>query len=345
VNDSRIRALLAVLVAAIGIGVTVSVVDNGPDHQPGEPRRTVTVTLGGPGHEKIALPPPAQKIVAQQKADAAAGDKTAVEAGLHAEPVAATAPTTVRADRAVAPVGQPVAPLNIPLASVNPPGCKTLQVRNQSSRAGAPSLLIVLHQTISPDNGWAGVNANVAWFNSPAAQASSNYIVSRAGGQCAYIVPEAKKAWAQAGFNSVTACSIEVTETGKEGSYLVGAGKTKVIAIVRDCARRWHIPLQHGRVSGCKVTRPGVVEHRDLGQCGGGHFDDSPYSIDSVIAAAHGHTAKPVTATDRATCRKLTWWRNHGRPRGKPERNAIRRRHALEHRGVSCTKGTAVRRR
>jgi hypothetical protein len=161
--------------------------------------------------------------------------------------------------------------------------------------------------------------------------------VSRAGGQCAYIVPESRKAWAQAGFNRVTPCSIEVTETGKEGAYLVGAGKTKVIQIVRDCARRWHIPLQHGKVSGCTVVRAGVVEHKDLGQCGGGHFDDSPYSIDPIIAAARSGGSGAVTATDRTTCRKLNWWRSHGRPHGKPEANAVRRRRALAARRVTCT--------
>lgn len=291
------HAVAALVGAVIAAGVTVAfTVPSGP----------VVVTIGGSvtkpqpmtlaTGKTVTIPAAAANVAVAQKAELAAGEPTAAEAKLKQAPAVATAPATVHADQRVAPPGQPVPPKSIPLASVHEPGCRTLPVRNYSSRAGSPTLLGVLHYTVSPDNGWSGVLGNVSWFNSPAAQASSNYIVSRSGGQCAYIVPEAEKAWAQAGFNSVS-LSIEVTATGHEsGPYVQGAGRAKVIQIMRDWHRRWGIPYQHGRVSGCTVVRPGFVEHRDLGSCGGGHFDDTPWSIDDLIRAAAGGSTKPASS-------------------------------------------------
>jgi hypothetical protein len=279
------HVVVAVLTAIFAIGVTVAVEpsDNGTTTHHRE-----TVTLGGPGHAKVPLDPTAQAVakVQQAAANAPAAGHTA-ETDLRAEPPAASKPAVVKQNMSIQPSGQGLAPATIPLASVNQAGCRNYEVRNQSSRAGSPSLLGVLHQTISVDNGWSGVLGNVHWFDNPQAQASSNYIVSRAGGQCALTVPESRKAWAQAGFNRVTACSIEVTETGREPTYLVGAGAAKVARIVHDCAHRWNIPLRRGKVAGCSVIRSGFLGHHDLGACGGGHHDpDPPGGVDKVIAAA-----------------------------------------------------------
>lgn len=274
----KLRPILALLAAAIALALSAC----GGHHQPPAEK---TVTLGGPGHEQVKLDKTAQAVEQTQKA--AADDGPTVEHDLHAEPPASKTKTVLEKNMAERPPGQGLAPESIPLASVNQNGCRNLEVRNQSSRAGSPSLLVVLHQTVSPDNGWSGVLGVVHWFDNPQAQASSNYVVSRAGGQCALIVPESRKAWTQAGFNRVSPCSIEVTETGREPTYLVGAGAAKVARIVHDCARRWHIPLRRGRVVGCSVVRSGVLGHVDLGSCGGGHHDpEPPGGTDKVIAQA-----------------------------------------------------------
>lgn len=294
-NRPSLARIVIALVVLIGIAGVLSIAVTDDAGPPGHPR-TETVTLGGPGHKEVALPPPAQKVERVQKIQDAAGQDEAAHSDLRAEPPAAKTPQVLAHNREVAPAGQPTPPAHIPLATVNTPGCRTLPVRNYSLRTGKPSLLIVLHQTISPDIGWNGVLGNVKWFDTPAAQASSTYIVARTGGQCAYTVPEAYKSWAQAGFNSVTPCAIEVTETGREGTYLVGAGKARVLSLMVGCSKRWHIPLRHGKVSGCSVVRPGVVEHFDLGSCGGGHVDASPYhrEVDALIAEA----AKLATFVD-----------------------------------------------
>lgn len=110
---------------------------------------------------------------------------------------------------------------------------------------------------------------------------------------------------------------------------------------------RWGIPYQVGRVnSACVPTKPGFLAHRDLGRCGGGHPDiGTPSAVPDLIALAKqlDHVVT-VTSVDRVTCRKLNWWRTHGRPHGKPETNAVRRRRALDRRHVTCTAHGPVRR-
>lgn len=327
----------ALLVLFAGASVVIDS-STGPD---GTKHTTTTITLAGPGHQKVALTPPAQAIAKTQAAQDAAGQDQAAHSNLRAEPPAASAPAVVAHDKAIAPAGQPTSPANIPQAAVNVSGCRTLHVRNFSSRTGSPTLLFVEHQTISPDNGWAGVLGNVAWFDSLAAQASSNFIISRAGGQCAYIVPMALKAWAQAGFNRV-AVSVEVTETGREGSYLVGAGAARMIQLERLAHRVYRIPYRHGRVSGCSVVRSGFVEHADLGACGGGHHDDQPYSIDPLIAAAKALDAPRVSAIDRARCTRLNAWRANRRP-ARWLAAAVRLKRLLAADRIICVSGKPAR--
>lgn len=343
------RGLVAALITIITAVGIVIVVDSGTDEQ-GHPHRTITVTLGGAHRldpsapaQTVTLAPPAQAIAAAQKQQDAAGNDQGAHSDLRSEPPAASSPATLEQDEALKPSGQPTPPARVPLATVEQPGCRTLLVRNYSSRQGSPILLGVLHATISADNGWSGVLGNVKWFDSSAAQASSNYIVARSGGQCAYIVPETSKAWAQAGFNRV-ALSIEVTETLREGSYLPkGPGRARVIALMRAFHQRWKIPYRHGRVSGCTVTRTGFVEHADLGSCGGSHVDVNPYGIDDLIrqaAAGAGPTAS--VATD---CRHVAAWRKRY-PRGRGS-SASSRAHIRDHlahakaAGYSCPVGSA----
>jgi hypothetical protein len=342
VRASKVSHALAALVAAVlAAGITIVIDQPGPNPTPGH--HTVTITLGGPGHQQLALPPAAQSVASAQAAQDAAGHEQAAHSDLKAEPPVASSPAVIAHDKAIAPAGQPTSPANIPQAAVSVPGCRTLHVRNFSSRTGSPTLLFVEHQTISPDNGWTGVLGNVSWFDSPAAQASSNFIISRAGGQCAYIVPMALKAWAQAGFNSV-AVSVEVTETGREASYLEGAGRARMIQLMRLAHRVYRLPYQHGQVNGCTVTRPGYVEHRDLGACGGGHFDDQPFSIDPLIAAAKAaDAAASVSKVDRLRCMRLNKWRAAGRP-AKYAHPAVLRKHTLIAHHVTCAPGQPAHR-
>lgn len=355
------HALAALVAAILAIGVTVVIDQPSPTPSSPTPHRTITVKLGGAAKlnpsapaQTVTLDPTAQAVAKTQAATSSSGGG---ESDLRAEPAPANAPATVQRDGALKPPGQPTPPAQVPLAAVHQAGCSTKLVRNSSARNGRPILLGVLHQTISPDAGWSGVNGVVAWFNNPAAQASSNYVVARTGGQCAYIVPETSKAWAQAGFNSV-ALSVEVTETGREGSYVVGAGRARVLELMRAWHHRWHLPYRHGAVSGCTVVRSGFVEHRDLGQCGGGHFDDFPpcsaSCLDSLIraAAAGDRSTSPTSSAPRLVvveCKRLEAYRAEVRARRHTtavERRRARARLALvTRRGYKCgAKGVPARR-
>lgn len=342
-HDTRLRALAALLAATLGtVALTIVIVDSGPDHVP---RRTITVTIGKPGHQtKVALPPAAQDTAASQAREDAAGAEQHAHSDLHdSRP---PAPAIAKANAGQRPAGQPRIPLHVPLAAPNVPGCRTLLVRNYSSRNGAPVLLFIFHFTVSKDSGWAGVLGNVRWFNNPAAAASSTYIVDRRIGACALTVPETGKAWAQAAYNP-WALSVEVTANGSEGSYFpAGAGRQRVLYLMHRAHRIYKLPYRRCSVAGGRVLRTGFCMHADLGAAGGGHVDVRPYKIDDLITEARrtDTTARPITSTDRTTCRKLNWWRTHGRPRGEPERNAVRRRQALERRGVTCTTRGPVRR-
>ena len=192
--------------------------------------------------------------------------------------------------------------------------------------------------------GWSDVDGITGYFARASTNASSNYVVDNEG-HCNYIVPESGKAWTQAGFNPVS-ISVEQINTGREPTYAGTAGLAQTARIARDASKRWGIPLRRGRVSGCSVVTSGIVAHKDLGACGGGHFDISPYSVDQVIKAAKAldKPVRRITSVDRVTCRKLNWWRDAGRPHGKPEKNAVRRRKALDSRRVQCTSRGPVQR-
>lgn len=319
--SSRARFALALLTLILSVSLVIAITDEGDDQ--GHHKRTITITLGGPGQKEVTLPPPAQVIAGAQRAQDAAGNEQAAHSDLRAEPPAATTPQVLEHNQNLTPPEQPAIPAHPPLATVSQPGCRTLLVRNFSSRQGSPILLIVLHYTVSVDSGWNGVLANVRWFDSAAAQASSNYIVARTG-ECAYIVPETQKAWAQAGFNRV-ALSVEVTNTGKSPTYVATGGRQRLVQLLVAMHKRWGVPLRHGAVSGCSVVRSGVVEHYDLKACGGGHVDDTPYhaEVDSIIAAAAKAAApKPTTPTAVIRSHRIIHakiakrCRSHPRPRG-----------------------------
>lgn len=340
----HVRAAVAALLA-VALVVLLAPYDENSSTKTTKPRTTVTVTLGGQGNTKVALPPAAQAVAANQAAQDQAGQTQAAESDLHED----VAPTSgeVKAGNQAAPDEQPPIPAHVPLAAPRPPpGCFAAFVRNQSSRRGAKIALGVIHWTGSSNiaNSRADVLGNVRWFDTPAAQASSTYITDD-DGNCAYTVPETAKAWTQAAANPWS-LSIEVTNPGVLPLFHGSAGRNRVLEIMRRWHKLWGLPYRRASVnSSCVPTRSGFLAHRDLGSCGGGHPDvgPSPATVDGLIrdAAAGEH---PVTSVDRVTCRKLNWWRVHGRPKGKPEANAVRRRKALAARGAICTVHGPVRR-
>ena len=265
-------ALAALLTIAV-VTVSISETEN-PD---GTRQRNVTIELGGPGHKSVTLPPPAQAIAELQAKQDKAGNEVAAEADLRD-----TVPLTDTAKDRLSektPAGQPKIPPHLPLAAQSLPGCRSYPVRNSSSRGGSPVLIGVTHWTASKDTfpSWNGILGNVKWFDQPASQASSSEIMD-SGGQCALTVPEALKPWTQSNYNRV-AVSVEITNNGSEKPLLRAGGLKTLARLYVGWHDRWGIPLRRARVytglgSACPtVYVTGILEHTDLGACGGGHPD------------------------------------------------------------------------
>jgi hypothetical protein len=300
---------IAVLIAAaLGIAQVTGSSDDGNGH------RTVTIDLGAPASPGAVKTTPTSvevpaSAVAQARSDAEDRDlKGEQPLGVSHDELANLAE---QLDKLATTDALPIV---TPDAAPSQYGCTTRLVRNYSSRRGVRPRLLVAHYTVSPNRpGWSDVWGNVALFNAPAFAASSNYVIDGEG-HCAYIVRESDKAWTQAAANPF-AISAELINSGHEPALLASPGLAKVGRVFADAAKRWAIPLQLGKVSGCTVVRPGIIDHHALGACGGGHVDVSPYSVQTVIRAAtlsarsRGQGARvgaaPNTATERRRCGQL----------------------------------------
>lgn len=308
-----VRAVLAAIAAIAAVGVTIIVVDATDDA--GQPRRTVTVHVGRtappsvPTTAKVDGPDADGKLddtvtVAPAAANRLEDALTAGQAELtdplrqaHDSPATTTVPG--------------------PLAADEVPGCRTRFVGNSSSRNGARPLVIYLHQTVSREFGWSSQNALTALAARRSSGVSWHLLVGRSSGRCTYTVPLALKAWTQANANP-NGIGIEVEATGSEGAYVVGAGRARLVSVVRYIARRYSIPLQRARVdrASCRVIRAGIAEHSDAGLCGGGHVDvtlspsDAASYIAGIARAAGPTTRAPRTKVERARCGGL---RHHRR--------------------------------
>jgi N-acetylmuramoyl-L-alanine amidase-like protein len=331
VSRAFVTAWVAVaVVAAFGLGTIVAPTEKQA------PDPTVTVPVDGldPGRAPDRTVQVPRKIV-QDVAPT-------VEDQLRTPPPATPQGTLQDAQKAADENRRTTTPLPTAGATAGFQGCRTSFVRNQSSRRGVRPVWQVLHYTVSPNRpGWSDVNAVVALFDRTSSQASSNFVIDGEG-HCAYIVPVEAKAWTQAAGNPFSV-SYEIIATGKERTYLAPAGLAKLRAVSHEVARRTGIPLRRGSNNGCSPGRSGFLQHADFGLCGGGHVDVKPFNANAIIATLVTGS-KPVTSVDRATCRKLNWWRKAGRPTGQAERNAVRRKAALSKRGVRCLPSGPVRR-
>jgi hypothetical protein len=236
-----------------------------------------------------------------------------------------------------------------PLPDLNPqaageiPGCKSRFIqRNYSSRGGIGPNTIWLHQTVSPDTGWAGVNAITAYFNRQGPDVSSHVVLSGKYDACNYIVPISQKAYTQAGFNRV-AVGIEVTGTPGQGYYAKGEGRKRLLATIAYIARTWKIPVRRGSLSDCTVNLSGVVDHVQGGACAGNHSDINPNrgEIPGIIrdAARLARLGVPPETKQARWCRSLNIIRAQVRAgRTTPQRRARARelKTLLKNRDYAC---------
>jgi hypothetical protein len=352
----KLRALVALLLAVLAAGtITISLVgdDDGA-------RRSVTYTTSN-GHVPVKVVVPKAQLHKVRLSDA--GEHTGLSDCRAAHcPRDLTSRDLERDDAAASPKAPRISG-PVPDASPSQAGCAYRRINaNYSFRSGVRPSIIVLHYTVSGNRTGVGdVNAIWAFFNSSSTGASSNYVIDNEG-HCLYMVAESLKAWAQAGFNSATACSIEVINTGSEPTYIGpyhGAGEMALARVIHDCAARWHIPLRRASIGSTYVRSAGVTDHASLGSFGGGHSDIGRYRsfmVDRAIAEARELDRPAVPARARTNCSELNRIRAYVRARGghwshHPKRRAraeqLKRYFAKKHeRGrarYACSSGGATR--
>lgn len=349
---TRRRAVLAAILAAIAAAAIIALTAGSDRKAPQKPERTFApLTPVAPG-----APP----IIADTDNEQQPDEITEADQGTERGGIANT-PDVHEDARDETPPGVPAASVKRGLEQTTAPGkgpaqpvggaqnysCPQRLVRNRSSRRGQRPLLFVLHYTVSRPG---SLDAIRGLFNTPSFGASSHLGIEFTG-RCQQWVPFAENAWTEGAFNG-RAESVEIIATGSEtraqwlASPLIRRGI--LASLVRDRLRANGLPPRLVDPDGCGVQQAGFTDHNRL-ECGNSHHDVSPNFPMDVFQrqlAAQGSAARAVTRAQRATCRRLRWWRRADQPGGQARTNAIRRRKILEQRRVRCTgtRGPVTRR-
>ncbi|MBJ7348631.1 MAG: N-acetylmuramoyl-L-alanine amidase, partial [Thermoleophilaceae bacterium] len=186
-GDWRTVRVVTLAVIAAATGVAINIGSSGPT--------TISITVQGPsGPTALTTTAAAIEQLKSSQAGNHRGARDETPRGVTAKQLVAGSDQLKRL------AASDDFPSLAPDAAPQTAGCRSRFVRNFSSRNGVKPRLIVLHLTASPNNGWTGVNAITGYFNEPATQVSSHYVVS-GNGLCNYVVRETDKAWTQAAFN------------------------------------------------------------------------------------------------------------------------------------------------
>lgn len=167
--------------------------------------------------------------------------------------------TSAAVKRAKARRSQPVPGSVVP----RPKELFVSNVPNQSARTDSIQL-IVLHDTEGGNvKGSADLRGVDSWFSNTASQASAHVTVDAEGNACQH-VPDSRKAWACAAYNSK---SLNIEQIGFMTQTKWPDAQLKVVAqYVAHWSQKYNIPLVHS-------TTHGVCQHKDLGVAGGNHGD------------------------------------------------------------------------
>jgi len=168
-----------------------------------------------------------------------------------------------------------------------------IDVACQSSRNGADPLLIVLHDTEGANvpNSSRDLRGLGEFFDKLSTQASS-HVANDEDGNSARYVRDSRKAWTQAFYNSV---SLSIEQIGFARQDWNSQKKQPQLQETARWIAWWNkehgIPIRRGRVSqDGRVLRSGVIQHRQLGNLGGGHVDVSEdFPMTKVLEMAREH--------------------------------------------------------
>lgn len=156
---------------------------------------------------------------------------------------------------------------------------------NQSSRGGVHPKLIVIHSTESDNRTGNGDLSAVANYLCRSSVQASCHVITDADGHSARVVPDYRKAWHCAGYNSV---SLGIEQIGRAAQTHWTRDEIRETARwVARWAKVYGIPIRAGQTGGGRVVKSGVVTHRSLGSIGGGHSDPgSAYPMQSMLNLA-----------------------------------------------------------
>lgn len=171
-----------------------------------------------------------------------------------------------------------------------PPTHTSFDVRNFSSRNGAPILAVCVHSTESQDifKSRSDLTAIRNWFDNPAASSSAHVGIDGDGNSERW-VPVENKAWACLEANPFTA-NIEFIARAAQSASEWETAQLKVGAkwAAYWCVR-FDIPAQRGVVRNingtCVCTKKGIITHRDVTAAGFGTHTDpgANFPIDDFI--------------------------------------------------------------
>lgn len=171
----------------------------------------------------------------------------------------------------------------------------TRNVRNQSSRNGTHPSLIVVHSTEGQDlpNSTRDLAGLGSWFDNGAANASSHVGVD-GDGQSAKYVPDDRKAWTCAYFNSVSLNIECVGRAAQPAKLWEDAQYRKVAQYIAYWSKKYGIPIRKGAVAqNGRVIRSGIIRHSELGRLGGDHHDPGAnFNLARVNALARSYRQK-----------------------------------------------------
>jgi hypothetical protein len=202
----------------------------------------------------------------------------------------------------------------------------TYNVANQSERAADP-VLIVLHTTQGHNRpGLSDLSGLGHYFNDPSNQVSS-HIANDAEGHDARYVPDHRKSWTCAYFNSLSLNIEQIGFARPDGPAGRRQWFDEAAHQLANTARwiahwsRYHgIPIRRARVAGRSVLRSGVAFHSQLGLPGGSHTNPGrSFPIAYVLWMARYFKLRELG--------KRGTWRFR---RARHKANRIRRHYGLE---------------
>lgn len=294
---STLRGWLPLALALLALfGVTVAVQQNS------DGSTALNVTVGTPaGPTEITVDPADVDKAADGLAGHKGRDETPV--GMTEQQVDANqSQIETFAERDQLPITQPD-------AAPQQPGCSSRFVSTKSSRNGVKPRALLMHYTVSPNlSGTRDLESLTAYSSNAANGVSWHYNIDR-DGNCFYTVRETEKAWTQASANPWAIATEIINRGAGDAPLFTSAGLKKAARVWSDSARRWDIPIRRGRAnkSTCTLQRSGILDHNDLGACGGGHHDITPYDVDNIIAAIriYRQSQAPLERKIAKWCRSL----------------------------------------